>query len=242
MMSFLAEAEQRKFKSQYIVRNWGTSSHRLSVCESRTAELRDIVYSLCGTETAELQVTGYSLCGGGTARLKVKALVWTRNCETSSRTKFIVWKRNCVNSKPQYFPCAEAELRHFRGPSHTLFCMRKRNCGTLSLSIFLMRRRNFKPKNSPCVEAELQNWDCFSLLRSYQAWSNQLTCDKDPDIRQTSRPKTAGTKLPKGPISLDEGDFLTLQEGPRKGFSPELPRALAGAYWLWHAECGSHVF
>ena len=47
-----------------------------SVCESRTAELRDIVYSLCGSETAELQVTGYSLCGGGTARLKVKALVW----------------------------------------------------------------------------------------------------------------------------------------------------------------------
>ena len=46
-----------------------------SVCESRTAELRDIVYSLCGSETAELQATGYSLCGGGTARLKVKALV-----------------------------------------------------------------------------------------------------------------------------------------------------------------------
>ena len=85
-------------------------------------------------------------------------------------------------------------------------------------------------------------WDCFSLLRSYQAWSNQLTCDKDPDIRQTSRPKTAGTKLPKGPISRDEGDFLTLQKGPRKGFSPVLPRALAGAYWLCHAQCGSPVF
>ena len=140
------------------------SSHRLSVCESRTAELRDIVYSLCGSETAELQVTGYSLCGGGTARLKVKALVWKRNCETSSRTKFIVWKRNCVTSKPQYFPCAEAELRHFRVPSHTLFCMRKRNCGTLSLSIFLMRRRNFKPKNSPCVEAELQNFKSHNSL------------------------------------------------------------------------------
>ena len=73
-------------------------------------------------------------------------------------------------------------------------------------------------------------WDCFSLLRSYQAQSNQLTCDKDPDIRQTSRPKTAGTKLYKGPIRRDEGDFLTLQEGPRKGLSPVLPRALAGAY------------
>ena len=127
------------------------------MCASRTAELRDIVYSLCGSETRELQVTEYSLCGGGTAGLKVKALVWKRNCETSSRIKFIVWKRNCLSSKPQYFPCAEAELRHFRAPSHTLFCMRKRNSGTLSLSIFLVRRRTFKPKNSPCVGAELQN-------------------------------------------------------------------------------------
>ena len=75
-------------------RNCGNSSHSIlcetgelqvtdcSVCESRTAELGDIVYSLCGSETAELQVTGYSLCGGGTAELKVKALVWKRNCKT----------------------------------------------------------------------------------------------------------------------------------------------------------------
>ena len=49
-------------------------------------------------------------------------------------------------------------------------------------------------------------------------------------MKQTSQAKTAGTKLPKGPICRDEGDFLTLQEGPRKGFSPVLPRALAGAY------------
>ena len=57
MTSFLAEAELRKFKSQYIVRNCGNSSHSIlceteelqvtdcSMCESRTAELRDIVYS-----------------------------------------------------------------------------------------------------------------------------------------------------------------------------------------------------
>ena len=155
-------------------RNCGNSSHSIlceteelqvtdcSLCESRTAELRDIVYSLCGSETAELQVTGYSLCGGGTARLKVEALVWKRNCKTSSRTKFIVWKRNCVTSKPLYFPCAEAELRHFRAPSHTLFCMRmrnlcgggtssqrifnvwKRDCRTSSNIIVCVRKRNFK--------------------------------------------------------------------------------------------------
>ena len=123
------------------------------MCESRTAELRDIVYSLCGSETAELQVsevTEYSLCGGGTAGLKVKALVWKRNCETSSRTKFIVWKRNCVTSKPQYFSCAEAELRHFRAPSHTLFYMRK---------------RNFKSQYIPCAEADLQAKE-FSMCGS----------------------------------------------------------------------------
>ena len=131
------------------------------MCESRTAELRDIVNSLCGSETAELQVTEYSLCGGGTEDFKVKALVWKRNCETSSRTKFIVRKRNCVPSKPQYFPCAEAELRHFRAPNHTLFCTRKRNCGTC---IFHVRWRNFKPKNIPCVEAELQNFKSHKCL------------------------------------------------------------------------------
>ena len=197
-----------------------------SVCERRTAELRDIVYSLCGSETAKLQVTEYSLCGGGTAGLKVKALVWKRHCETSSRTKFIVWKRNCVLSKPQYFPCAEAELRHFRAPSHTLFCIRKRNfksqyipCAEAEQRIFHVWKRNcknFKSHNSLCAERYLKShnnlyveslwflmqesevpgsagpkapvskpswrccsqlchlgrgpyWDCFSLLRSYQA-------------------------------------------------------------------------
>ena len=295
----------RNFKWRLFLRkrNCRNSSHSIlcetaelqvtdcSVCESRTAELRDIVYSLCGSETAELQVTEYS-CGGGTVGLKVKALVWKRNCETSSRTKFIVWKRNCVTSKPQYFPCAEAELHHVRAPNHTLFCMRKRKCGTLSLRIFhvwkrncrtsshiivCVRKRNFKSHKSLYVESlwflmqesEVPGsagpkapvskpswrccsqlchlgggpyWHCFSLLRSYQAWSNQLTCDKDSDIRQTSWPKTARAKLPKGPIRRDESDFLTLQECPRKGFSPVLPRDLAGAYWPCHAHCESHVF
>ena len=59
----------------------------------------------------------------------------------------------------------------------------------------------------------------FCLLRSYQALSHQLTCDKDPDIRQTSRPKATETKLPKGLIRRAEGEFLTLQEGP----------------WPWHS-------
>ena len=137
----------------YCAKLWNFKSRLF--CESRTAELRDIVYSLCG---------------GGTAGLKVKALVWKRNCETSSRTKFIVWKRNCLTSKPQYFPCAEAELRHFRALGHTLFCIRKWNCGTLSLSIFLVRRRNFKPKNILCVEAERQNFKSHNSLYVESLW------------------------------------------------------------------------
>ena len=171
-----SNAEVRNFKWRLFLRkrNCENSSHSIlcetaelqvtdySVCESRTADLRDAVYSLC--ETAELQVTEYSLCGGGTAGLKVKALVWKRNCETSSRTKFIVWKRNCVTSKPQYSPCVEAELRHFRPPSHTLLCMWKRNCGTLSLSIFLVWWRNFKPKNIPCLKVDLQNFKSHNSL------------------------------------------------------------------------------
>ena len=117
----------------------------------------------------------------------VKALVWKRNCETSSRTKFIVWKRNSVTSKPQYFPCAEAELRHFRAPSHTLFCMRKRNCGTLSLSIFLVRGRNFKPNNIPCVEAELQNFKSHNSLCVESLWFL---------MQESEVPGSAGPKAP----------------------------------------------
>ena len=53
---------------------------------------------------------------------------------------------------------------------HTLFYMRKRNCGTLSLSIFLVRRRNFKSKNIPCVEAELLNFKSHNSLYVESLW------------------------------------------------------------------------
>ena len=176
MTSFLVEAELRKFKSQYIVRNWGTSSHRLFCVRKQNCwTLRHSIF-LVRKRNCGLQITGYSLCGGRTARLKVKSLVWKWNCETSSHTKFIVWKRNCVTSKPQYFPYAEAELRHFRASSHTLFCMRKRNCGTLSLSTFLVRRRNFKSKNILCVEAELRNFKSHNSLCAEAEPSHIIVC------------------------------------------------------------------
>ena len=122
------------------------------------------------------------LCAEAELRdLKVKALVWKRNCETSSRTKFIVWKRNCVTFKSQYFPCAEAELRHFRAPkSHTIlyaepelrnfksqyipcaeagpssqriFHVWKRKCRTSSHIIVCVRKRNFKSHNNLYMES-----------------------------------------------------------------------------------------
>ena len=126
---FFAEAELRKFKSQCIVLNWGTSSHRLFCVRKRNCWTSRHSIFLVRKRNFKSQDI---LCAEAELRdLKVKALVWKRNCENSSRTKFTVWKRNCVTSKSQYFPCAEAELLHFRAPSLTLFCMRKRNCGTL---------------------------------------------------------------------------------------------------------------
>ena len=45
------------------------------------------------------------------------------------------------------------------------------------------------------------------FLRYYQAVTNQLTHDKDPDIRHTSWPKATGTKLPTGSTRQSEGEF-----------------------------------
>ena len=123
-------AKLRNFKSQILCvrkQNCWTSRHSIFLVRKRNFKSQDI---LCAE--AELR------------DLKVKALVWKRNCETSSRTKFIVWKRNCVTSKSQYFPCAEAELRHFRAPkSHTILYAEP-------------ELRNFKSQYIPCAEAELQ--------------------------------------------------------------------------------------
>ena len=48
---------------------------------------------------------------------------------------------------------------------------------------------------------------CFLRYMYYQAVTNQLTYDKDPDIRHTSWPKAAGTKLPTGSIRQSEGEL-----------------------------------
>ena len=178
--------------------------------------------------------------------------------------------------------------------------MRKRNCRTLSLSIFLVRRRNFKPKNIPCVEAELQNfkshnslcaeaelqvyvesiwflmqesgvpgsagpktpvskpsWRCCSQLCHlgggpyWDCFSNSVFIKHDRISWRVTRIRTLGKhhdRKPQGQsflkgqyVERDEGDFWALQKGSRKGFSPVLPRALAGAYWPYLAHGESHV-
>ena len=137
---------KRKFKSQYIVLNWGTSSHRLFCVRKQNCWTSRHSIFLVRKRNFKSQDI---LCAEAELwDLKVKALVWKRNCETSSRTKFIVWKRNCVTSKSQYFPCAEAELRHFSAPkSHTILYAEA-------------ELRNFKSQYIPCAEAELQAKEC----------------------------------------------------------------------------------
>ena len=150
-----------------------------------------------------------------------------RNCRTSSHIIVCVRKRNFKSHNSLYveslwFLMQESEVPESAGPN------------------VLVSKPSWQCCSQLCRLGGGPYWDCFSLLRSYQAWSNQLTCDKDPDNRQTSRPKTARTKLHKGPIRRDEGDFLTLQEGHRKGLSAVIPRALAGAYRPCHAHCEIH--
>ena len=108
---FFAEAELRKFKSQYIVLNWGTSSHRLFCVRKQNCWTSRHSIFLVRKRNFKSQAI---LCAEAELQdLKVKALVWKRNCETSSRTKFIGWKRNCVTSKSQYFPFQSSQVTHY---------------------------------------------------------------------------------------------------------------------------------
>ena len=51
---------------------------------------------------------------------------------------------------------------------------------------------------------------CVCFRRYYQAVTNQLTYDKDPNIRQILTPKAAGTKLPTRSTRQSECEFSTL--------------------------------
>ena len=128
----------------FFLRKWncGNSNHRLFCVQKQNCWTSRHSILLVRKRNFKSQDI---LCAEAELRdLKVKALVWKRNCETLSRTKFIVWKRNCITSKSQYFPCAEAELRHFRAPkSYTILYAEP-------------ELRNCKSQYIPCAEAELQ--------------------------------------------------------------------------------------
>ena len=134
----------------------------------------------CGI--AELQDKEYSVCGIRTAELKVTAY-------------------SLCGSGPVEFQVIENSVCGSGTSSHIIFW-------------FLMQWPEWHENagaTGPWVKAVLDvllftfpSWrwpllGCFvCLLRYYEAVTTQLTHDKDPDIRQTSWPKAAGTKLPTG--------------------------------------------
>ena len=85
--------------------------------------------------------------------------------------------------------CMEAELRNFQvtvfslcgsgiAPFQSSQVTHYSVCGsgTLSLNIFLVRRRNFKPKNIPCVEAEMQYLKSHNSLCGSGTSSHIIIC------------------------------------------------------------------
>ena len=146
-------AKLRNFKSQTVClrkQNCWTSRHSIFLVRNfksqdilwAEAELRNFKSQDILCAEAELRdLKSKLLYGSETAKLQVvlNLLYW-------SHSIFLVRKRNCAISEFQV--------------THYSVC----GSGTLSLSIFLMRRRNFKPKNSPCVEAELQNFKSHNSL------------------------------------------------------------------------------
>ena len=149
------------------------------------AELQDKDYSVCGIRTAELKVTAYSLCGSGTVELQVT----------------------------EYYVCGIGTS------GHRIFCV-------WNISGSLCRARMTRKRRGHSAPGSMPPWRCCYLLfhlgggpywnffvcflHYYQAVTNQLTYDKDPDIRQASRPKAAGTKPLTGSTRQSEGEFSTL--------------------------------
>ena len=123
-----------------------------------TAELQDKEYSVCGSRTAELKVATYSLSGSGTVELQVTEY---SVCGSDLRHRIVcVW--NISGSLRPNYTRAQGSTAPGSKPSwrcrYLLFHL---GCGTY--------------------------WDFYVCFpRYYQAVTNQLMCDKDPDIRQTS--------------------------------------------------------
>ena len=128
----------------------------------------------CGT--VELQDKDYSVCGIRTAELKVTAYSL---CGSGTMELQVI----------EYSVCGSGTS------SHIIFCVAR----------MIRERRGHRPLGQSHLEgaviycsiltvAPTGIFVCF--LRYYEAVTTQLTYYKDPDIRQTSWPKAAGTKLP----------------------------------------------
>ena len=139
----------------------------------------------CGS--AELQDKEYSVCGIRAAELKVTAYFL---CGSGTVELQVTEYSVCgISLAPYAMSRMTRERRGHRplGQSHlggaVIFC-----------SILAV------------VPTEI----CVCFLRYFQAVTNQFTYDKDPDIRQTSWPKAAGTNLPTGSARQSAGEFSTL--------------------------------
>ena len=109
------------------------------------------------------------------------------------------------NFQSQNILCAEAELQV---TEHS-------KCGMSLVPYAIMRKTRKRRAEAP---GSKPSWWCyyflavahngiFCLLRYYQAVTNQLCYDRDPDIRQTSCPKATRTKLPKGQHAESNASF-----------------------------------
>ena len=68
------------------------------------------------------------------------------------------------NFQATVFSLCGSEIAPFQSSKSHNILYTEAELETLSLSIFLVRRRNFEPKNIPYVEAELQNFKSHNSL------------------------------------------------------------------------------
>ena len=149
-------------------------------------EMRQSLVQRMNCGTAELQDKEYSVCRIRTAELKVTAYSL---CGSGSVELQVT----------EYSVCGSGTS------SHRIFCV-----WNISGSLC-------NGPNDTTAQGPKPSWRCCYLLfhfvcflRFYQAETNQLTYDKETDIRQTSWPKAAGTNLPIESTRQSEGEFSTL--------------------------------
>ena len=153
---------------------------------------------------------------------------------------FVFFLSQCPSLPVKNIPCAESELRYLKSQNihcveAELLNFKSQNilyaevelrvteysACVISLVPYAMARNGHRPLGqshlggavifcSILAVAPTGIFVCFLRYMYFQAVTNQLTYDKDPDIRHTSWPKAAGTKLPTESTRQSEGEFSTL--------------------------------